>query len=265
MSMDNRNTSALFKRAEQLKRWEESETNKHSGTPKSPSMRRIKFSSGCIFLAACVAGDKDEVSRLLETGADIDTANVDGLTALHQACIDDNLDMVEFLVQNGADVNRKDNEGWTPLHATSSCGFLSIARYLIESGADLASINSDGELALDLACSDAMEDLIQRHIDEQGIDCEDARQAEEKIMLNDAKRWLRSDSTDCDKPHPKTGATARLLGPEGSRPDAAERERRHRRAELQRPVRDRHRPEGHRAAAGRGAQKQPQTTQTASG
>lgn len=208
MSMDNRNTSALFKRAEQLKRWEESETNKHSGTPKSPSMRRIKFSSGCIFLAACVAGDKDEVSRLLETGADIDTANVDGLTALHQACIDDNLDMVEFLVQNGADVNRKDNEGWTPLHATSSCGFLSIARYLIESGADLASINSDGELALDLACSDAMEDLIQRHIDEQGIDCEEARQAEEKIMLNDAKRWLRSDSTDCDKPHPKTGATA---------------------------------------------------------
>lgn len=206
--MDNRSTSALFKRAEQLKRWEESEANKHSGIPKSPSMRRIKFSSGCIFLAACVAGDKDEVSRLLETGADIDTANVDGLTALHQACIDDNLDMVEFLVQNGADVNRKDNEGWTPLHATSSCGFLSIARYLIENGADLASINSDGELALDLACSDAMADLIQRHIDEQGIDCEDARQAEEKIMLSDAKRWLRTDSTDCDKAHPKTGATA---------------------------------------------------------
>ncbi|XP_055630714.1 protein phosphatase 1 regulatory subunit 12B-like isoform X2 [Toxorhynchites rutilus septentrionalis] len=208
MSMDNRSSSALFKRAEQLKRWEESETNKHSGVPKSPSLRRIKFSSGCIFLAACVAGDKEEVSRLLETGADIDTANVDGLTALHQACIDDNLDMVEFLVQNGADVNRKDNEGWTPLHATSSCGFLSIARYLIENGADLTAINSDGELALDLACSDAMEDLIQRHIDEQGIDCEDARQAEEKIMLSDAKRWLRSDSTDCDKPHPKTGATA---------------------------------------------------------
>lgn len=27
-------------------------------------------------------------------------------------------------------------------------------------------------------------------------------------MLSDAKRWLRTDSTDCDKPHPKTGATA---------------------------------------------------------
>ncbi|XP_041773049.1 protein phosphatase 1 regulatory subunit 12A isoform X9 [Anopheles merus] len=209
MSLDNRNTSAQYKRAEQLKRWEESEMNKKlSGVPKSPSSRRIKFSSGCIFLAACVAGDKEEVEWLLKNGADIDTANVDGLTALHQACIDDNLDMVEFLVQKGADVNRKDNEGWTPLHATASCGFLSIARYLIENGADLASINSDGELAVDLANSDAMEDLIQHHLDEQGIDCEEARQAEERIMLSDATKWLRTDSPDCDKAHPKTGATA---------------------------------------------------------
>ncbi|XP_040156430.1 protein phosphatase 1 regulatory subunit 12A isoform X9 [Anopheles arabiensis] len=209
MSLDNRNTSAQYKRAEQLKRWEESEMNKKlSGAPKSPSSRRIKFSSGCIFLAACVAGDKEEVEWLLKNGADIDTANVDGLTALHQACIDDNLDMVEFLVQKGADVNRKDNEGWTPLHATASCGFLSIARYLIENGADLASINSDGELAVDLANSDAMEDLIQHHLDEQGIDCEEARQAEERIMLSDATKWLRTDSPDCDKAHPKTGATA---------------------------------------------------------
>ncbi|XP_049293857.1 protein phosphatase 1 regulatory subunit 12A isoform X2 [Anopheles funestus] len=209
MSLDNRNTSAQFKRAEQLKRWEESEINKKlSGVPKSPSSRRIKFSSGCIFLAACVAGDKEEVEWLLKNGADIDTANVDGLTALHQACIDDNLDMVEFLVQKGADVNRKDNEGWTPLHATASCGFLSIARYLIENGADLASINSDGELAVDLASSDAMEDLIQHHLDEQGIDCDEARQAEERIMLSDATKWLRTDSSDCDKAHPKTGATA---------------------------------------------------------
>uniref|UniRef100_A0A182FCA1 ANK_REP_REGION domain-containing protein n=1 Tax=Anopheles albimanus TaxID=7167 RepID=A0A182FCA1_ANOAL len=85
MSLDNRNTSAQFKRAEQLKRWEESDMAKQaSGIPKSPSLRRIQFTPGCIFLAACDAGDKDEVEYLLQDGADIDTANVDGLTALHQ-------------------------------------------------------------------------------------------------------------------------------------------------------------------------------------
>lgn len=79
---DPRTSSALFKRAEQLKRWEESDTNKQSSTPKRAS--RIQFSSGIVFLAACTAGDKDEVQKLLKMGADINTANVDGLTALHQ-------------------------------------------------------------------------------------------------------------------------------------------------------------------------------------
>ena len=80
------------------------------------------------------------MKTLLGRGADIDTANVDGLTALHQACIDDNLDMVEFLVANGADVDRGDNEGWTPLHATASCGFLSIARFLLDHGSTVAAV-----------------------------------------------------------------------------------------------------------------------------
>lgn len=82
--VDTRNNSAMFKRAEQLKRWEESDTNRESTLPRGLTERKIKFSLGCVFLAACMAGDKDEVVRLVEMGADIDTANVDGLTALHQ-------------------------------------------------------------------------------------------------------------------------------------------------------------------------------------
>lgn len=84
MSFDARNNSAVQKRAEQLKRWEDSDTNRASNMPKDPATRKVKFSSGCVFLAACLSGDKDEILRLIECGVDIDTANVDGLTALHQ-------------------------------------------------------------------------------------------------------------------------------------------------------------------------------------
>lgn len=195
-----------MKRAEQLKRWQDSETFKEPTEPKRKS-RRIGFSDGCVFLAACAAGDKDEVKKLLGRGADIDTANVDGLTALHQACIDDNLEMVEFLVTNGADVNRGDNEGWSPLHATASCGFLSIAKYLLEHGANVAAVNNDGELAIDISESDEMEDLLQKEIDLRGIDCEESRNSEEHMMLEDAKSWYNS-GVYGDVPHVKTGATA---------------------------------------------------------
>ncbi|XP_076286036.1 myosin binding subunit isoform X4 [Lasioglossum baleicum] len=206
MSVESRSSSALFKRAEQLKRWEQSETNREPALPRQVA-RKIKFSADCVFLAACAAGDKEEVVRLLQKGADINTGNVDGLTALHQACINDDLDMVEFLVEKEADINRGDNEGWTPLHATASCGLISIAKYLIEKGCDLAAVNNDGELALDIAQSNEMEEMLQEHINESGIDCEHARSEEERSMLNDAKAW-RSGAAGKDSIHPKTGATA---------------------------------------------------------
>ncbi|XP_076622253.1 myosin binding subunit isoform X6 [Colletes latitarsis] len=206
MSVESRSSSALFKRAEQLKRWEQSETNREPAQPRQVA-RKIKFSADCVFLAACAAGDKEEVVRLLQKGADINTGNVDGLTALHQACINDDLDMVEFLVEKGADINSGDNEGWTPLHATASCGFISIAKYLIEKGCNLAAVNNDGELALDIAESNEMEDMLQQHISKAGIDCDQARSEEERTMLSHARSW-RSGAVGKDSIHPKSGATA---------------------------------------------------------
>lgn len=82
------NKTAYSKRVEQLKRYEDSETNRESVSPKNANARKVRFSAGCIFLAACASGDKDEVLNMLNSvGADIDTANVDGLTALHQVNI----------------------------------------------------------------------------------------------------------------------------------------------------------------------------------
>lgn len=41
-------------------------------------------------------------------------------------------------------------------------------RYLIEQGCNLAAVNNDGELALDIAESDEMEEMLQQHITAAG-------------------------------------------------------------------------------------------------
>ncbi|XP_054837457.1 protein phosphatase 1 regulatory subunit 12B isoform X10 [Eublepharis macularius] len=202
--------SAKLRRAEQLKRWKGSLTELEPVTPARSRHRggpRVRFEDGAVFLAACSSGDTEEVKRLLARGARLNTANVDGLTALHQACIDENLDMVKFLVEYGANVNQQDNEGWTPLHAVASCGYLNIAEYLISRGANVAAVNSEGEVPSDLAEEAAMKDLLMEQVKKQGIDLDHARKAEEQQMLQDARQWLNRWKIE-DRKQPRTGATA---------------------------------------------------------
>ncbi|XP_068168300.1 protein phosphatase 1 regulatory subunit 12A isoform X2 [Antennarius striatus] len=208
----SRSEAAKQRRQDQLQRWlgsdtdrtglETKETLSVSGTRRA----KVRFAQGAVFMAACSAGDREEVAALLGQGADINHANIDGLTALHQACIDENAEMVQFLVESGSDVNRGDNEGWTPLHAAASCGFIQIAKYLIEHGANVGGVNSEGELPLDVATEDAMERLLKGEIKKQGIDVDKARKEEERIMLQDAMAVLAGSGTLT--PHPNTKATA---------------------------------------------------------
>ncbi|XP_060924700.1 protein phosphatase 1 regulatory subunit 12A isoform X2 [Limanda limanda] len=197
---------AKQKRNEQLKRWLGSETDLEPPELKKKKTK-VKFDDGAVFLAACSSGDTEEVLRMLDRGADINYANVDGLTALHQACIDDNVDMVTFLVEHGASINQPDNEGWIPLHAAASCGYLDIAEYLISQGANVGVVNSEGETPMDIAEEEAMEQLLQNEINRQGLDIEAARKEEERIMLRDARQWLNSGQIQ-DIRHAKSGGTA---------------------------------------------------------
>jgi protein phosphatase 1 regulatory subunit 12A len=85
---------------EQLRRWTESETNKQN--PTLEHRQNVKFhvsafdvctAASCsvqdsdIFMSACMSGDENEVEQLLRKGASVDTAAMDGLTALHQVCV----------------------------------------------------------------------------------------------------------------------------------------------------------------------------------
>ncbi|XP_028305310.1 protein phosphatase 1 regulatory subunit 12A isoform X2 [Gouania willdenowi] len=208
----SRSEAAKQRRQDQLQRWLGSDTDRTGAESRDSPLgsgtrrARVRFAQGAVFMAACSAGDRDEVSALLRQGADINHANIDGLTALHQACIDENAEMVQFLVESGSDVNRGDNEGWTPLHAAASCGFIQITKYLIEHGARVGAVNSEGELPLDVATEDAMERLLKAEIKKQAIDVDKARKEEERIMLQDATAVLSGGGTLT--PHPNTKATA---------------------------------------------------------
>lgn len=76
------------RRQEQVKAWENSETNKQPSTI-LPSRRvpTVKFGENVVFFAATQSGDLEEVERLVrQEGADVNFVNKDGLTALHQVC-----------------------------------------------------------------------------------------------------------------------------------------------------------------------------------
>ena len=82
-----------------------------------------------------------------------------------------------------------------------------LLRYLLEHAANVSAVNNDGELAIDISESDEMEDLLQKEIDKQGINCDESRNTEERLMLEDARSWVNGKIFG-DVPHNKTGATA---------------------------------------------------------
>ena len=207
----NRQSSAIAKRREQLRRWDESETNRESSTIKLS--QRVKFEQAYIFLAACASEDRDEIDKLLQRGVDINTSNVDGLTALHQSCIDNNLNMLEYLLKRNADINCQDNEGWTPLHAAASCGNLDIVKYLLSHGAIVDVCNNGGELPIDIAEGEDIIAVLDNDMRRKGIDDQQARNYEHQLMIKHAQDLTQSNrnhlKTSPDEiVHQRTGATA---------------------------------------------------------
>ena len=57
--------------------------------------KQVRFDQQNMFLGAVADGDTQEVRRLVHAGVDPNTANADGLTALHEACL---LNVLMFLL-----------------------------------------------------------------------------------------------------------------------------------------------------------------------
>jgi ankyrin repeat protein len=95
--------------------------------------------------------DTARVRRLLETGADVNAAQVDGTTALHWAAYHDDAETAALLVRAGANVNAVNRYGVPPLTQTCRNGNAAIVKLLLEAGADANPTLKGGESALMLA------------------------------------------------------------------------------------------------------------------
>lgn len=80
-------------------------------------------------------GDLPGVQDALARGAQVDSRNPAGATALLLASASGSLPVIQTLVAAGADVNAADNNGRTPLSAATAGGYAEIARTLRAAGA----------------------------------------------------------------------------------------------------------------------------------
>ena len=101
---------------------------------------------------AAQQGDLVEVRSLLRSGADVNAAQSDGMTALHWAAADGHAEIARTLLYAGATVRSTTRlGGYTPLHLAARSGDAEIAGILLDAGANPNAFTSTGVSALHFA------------------------------------------------------------------------------------------------------------------
>jgi ankyrin repeat protein len=86
-------------------------------------------------LVAIRNGDHTQVRKLLGAGADVNTVDKDGTTALMHSVLESDVKMMKLLIDNGADVNAQNALGSTALMYAATN--LAKTRILLDAGADV--------------------------------------------------------------------------------------------------------------------------------
>lgn len=110
-------------------------------------------------------GDVAAARALLDGGADSNSAEPDGTTALHWAVRHANLTLADVLLRRGARAAAANRYGVTPLYLASVNGDATMVRRLLEAGADPNTALADGETVLMTAARTGDVDTLKALLD----------------------------------------------------------------------------------------------------
>lgn len=121
--------------------------------------------SGSVTSAARI-GDREAVRKLLTSGADVNAAEADGMTALHWAVTRDDAELVDMLLHAGADVRATTRlGGYTALLMAAKNGNSAIVEKLLSVGADVSGATTSGTTALMFAAASGQVTVVQKLIE----------------------------------------------------------------------------------------------------
>ena len=96
-----------------------------------------------LIVGASAGGNVATLSKLLNDGADIDSRDYSGRSALHVSAANGQIEVIDFLISNNANIEAKDEDSWTPLHHAANNGHSEAIRKLVAAGANIEASTHD--------------------------------------------------------------------------------------------------------------------------
>ena len=134
---------------------------------------------------AAERSDLEAVRTLLRQGEDANTAQSDGMTALHWAASNNDLEIARTLLYAGATVRATTRlGGYTPLHMASRAGHPEVAGALLEAGADPDAFTTTGVTAMHFAADADAPGVVTALVEHGGdVDARDSFSRRTPLMF----------------------------------------------------------------------------------